>query len=196
MNKQTFLAELERELADLSPDERKDILRDMDEYFHEAMSRGMGEEDVLKKLGAPKAFSETILAEAKVKRMQTATGFSKKVPAFFGALGAILLLTPFNLFFVLLPLLFATLFIVIGWPLILVLIASLPILLIVSTFIIINIGFKIFALLSILFFIIGWFGMVVAIVIGFSYITLFYFKGIARLFQWNIQFVKNRARGE
>lgn len=38
MNKKTFLSELNNALHCLSEEERKDILRDMEEYFHEAMN--------------------------------------------------------------------------------------------------------------------------------------------------------------
>lgn len=196
MNKQTFLTELEKNLKELSPEERQDIIRDMEEYFREAMSHGQQEEEIVKKLGSPKILSETILAEAKVKRIEKAPTVSKKVSAIFGALGAILVLTPFNFFFVLLPLLFVSLFFIIGWPLMIVGLISLPILLILSVLMVIHVGFKIFALLAILFFAVGWCGLIGAAFVGLIYLTIFYFKGIARLFQWNINFVKNRMRGE
>lgn len=196
MNKQAFLNELEQILQGLSPEERKDIMRDMEEYFREATSHGRSEEETVKKLGSPKEFSETILAEAKVKRIQTAPTVSKKISAVFGALGAILVLTPFNFFFVLIPMLLVTFFFVLGWGLMLMGFLSLPVLIIVSIFLIIDVGFKLFALLSILFFVIGWFGLIGAIFIALTYLTLFFFKGIATLFQWNVSFVKNRMRGE
>ncbi len=196
MNKQQFLSELEKYLNDLSAEERNDILRDMEEYFREAKSRGRSEEDVLEKLGSPKIFSETIIAEAKVKRIRTASTWPQKISAGFGALLAILLLTPFNLIFVLLPLLLVTLMIIVGWPIVLAIALSLPVVLLVLFFLIFEVGFKLFALLSLLFFAIGWFGMVTAVVVGFFYVTLFYFKGVAKLFQWNIQFIKNRMKGE
>src|ERR1700734_1931146 len=103
MNKQEFLHELDKALASLSKEERQDILRDMEEYFHEGMSRGQSEEDIVNKLGSPKEIADTIIAETKVKRLNEAPTIPLKFKAMIAALFAILLLTPFNLIFVLLP---------------------------------------------------------------------------------------------
>lgn len=194
MNKQTFLSELAKALADLSEEERQDILRDMEEYFHEGIRRGQSEEEIVKKLGSPKSIAETIIAETKVKRINKANTIPLKIKAAFAALFAILLLAPFNVIFVLLPLFIITLFIVMGWPIVLIIAITLPIIWLVSIFLGFYVGFHLFALLAILCFAIGWFGMVAAIVVGFLYLTLLYFKGIAKLFQWNIQFIKNRMK--
>ncbi len=190
MNKQEFLLSLERALADLSTDERKDILRDIEEHFHEGTSRGQTDDDIIKKLGTPKSIADTIIAETKVKRISQANTIPSKIKAVFGALFAILLLTPFNFFFVLIPLLFVSLFFVIGWPLVVVLAISLPIIWIITVGLAIHVGFQFFALAAILFFALGWLGLVVAVIVGFSYLTYFYFRIIAKLFQWNIQFIK------
>lgn len=195
MNKQSFLKELEISLAHLSPEERDDILRDMEEHFHEAEKRGQSEAETIKKLGSPKIIAETISAEQKVKKIDEANTIPQKIRALFGALFAILLLTPFNLIFVLLPLFLVTLFFIIGWPIVFAIIISLPIVFILGIMMSIHVGLQIFALLSILFFALGWLGFVIALSVGFFYLTLFYFKAIAKLLQWNIQFVKNHMKG-
>lgn len=196
MSKQVFLSELDKALSGLSEAERKDILRDIEEYFHESMSRGRSEQEVLQKLGSVKTLSETIIAEAKVKRINSANSIAQKIYAIFGALIAILLLTPFNLIFVLFPLLLATFFIIIGWPVVIAIAFTVPIVFVVLIILVFQVGFKLFALLALLFFAIGWVSMSVVAIVGFIYLTLFYFKGIARLFQWNIKFIKNRMRSE
>ncbi len=195
MNKQTFFNELEQALAPLSKEERDDILRDMEEYFREATERGKTEEEILKSLGSPKTLSETIIAETKIKRIDTASTVSGKISAVFSAFFAIVLLTPFNLFFVLFPVLFATLMLVIGWPLLIIFCFSMPIIFILGIIYMFQVGFAFLAVLSIIFFIIGWFALIFALLIGFTQLTLLYFKGISKLFQWNIQFIKNRMKG-
>lgn len=195
MNKEEFLAELKRRLNSLSDEERNDILRDMEEYFYEAKSRGLSEQEVTAKLGSPKKLAETIVAEAKVKRINTASTIPGKISAFFAALFAIILLTPFNLIFVLIPLFLVTLLILISWPIALLLMISLPIVLIILLATAIHVGLKLFALLAILFFGIGWFGMTFAVMFGLAYVTYLFFKGVAKLFMWNINFIKNRMRG-
>ncbi len=195
MNKQTFFNELEQALAPLSKEERDDILRDMEEYFREATERGKTEEEILKSLGSPKTLSETIIAETKIKRIDTASTVGGKISAVFSAFFAIVLLTPFNLFFVLFPVLFATLMLVIGWPLLIIFCFSMPIIFILGIIYMFQVGFAFLAVLSIIFFIIGWFALIFALLIGFTQLTLLYFKGISKLFQWNIQFIKNRMKG-
>ena len=195
MSKKQFLSELEKALSSLSEAERKDILRDMEEYFYEAMHRGRTEEEVLKELGDPKALSETIIAETKVNRINVATTLYQKISAIFGALIAILVLTPFNLIFILFPLMFVTLFIAAGWILVLAAGFSAPVILLILIAMLFSIGFKVFALLSLIFFALGWLSMVTAIVVAFIYVTTLYFKGVSGLFQWNVRFVKSRMRG-
>lgn len=195
MNKQTFLNELEQSLTPLSKEERDDILRDMEEYFREAAGRGKTEEEIVKSLGSPKMLSETIIAETKIKRIDTASTVGEKIAAVFSAFFAIVLLTPINLFIIFLPLLFATLVLVIVWPLLIVFSLSLPIIFITGVFYMFYAGFALLAVLSIIFFIIGWFAFIFALFIGMTQFTFLYFRGISRLFQWNIQFIKNRIKG-
>ncbi|HVE44737.1 MAG TPA: DUF1700 domain-containing protein [Gammaproteobacteria bacterium] len=195
MRKQDFLKELEAKLNCLLAEERKEILRDIEEYFDEGHRRNQSDEEIIKKLGSAKAISETIIAEAKVKRISHATTFSQKIFALLSAFFAILLLTPFNLIFVLIPLLIITSIIVSGWPVVLAMIVSLPVAVILGMIFAINVGFHLFTLLAILFFVIAWISAVITITIGFTCLTLAYFKGVAKLFLWNINFIKNRARG-
>jgi uncharacterized membrane protein len=195
MNKQMYLSELEKELANLSYVERADIMRDMEEYFREGELHGRTEDEIIKQLGSPKKLAETLRAEAKVKKIQEASSVTQKFGAVLAALIAILLLTPFNLIFVLFPLLFITLLLIVGWPIVIILAITLPIIWIFDIFLSFFVGFNIFALLALLFFAIGWCGLVVTVLVGFSFLTILYFKGIAALFMWNINFIKNRMRG-
>lgn len=193
MNKQSFLTELERELAALTPAERKDVLRDMEEYFYEASQRGRSEEDVIKQLGSPKKLAESIIAEAKIKRIDTADTFWLKTSAIFGALFALILLAPINLIFVFVPFLIITFLLVLGWSVAIGITLATPIIwiaLLLSLFF----GFGWFLLLSFIFFVIGWSGLAFIAVIALFYLTIFYFKAIASWLRWNLQFIKNRMR--
>lgn len=194
MNKQQYLNELTTRLAALSPDERADILRDVEEHFHEAARLGRSEESVIALLGDPKAFADMMIAETKVKRIQSATSMSNKLYAAMGALFAILVLTPFNLIFVLLPLLVVTLFVFLGWLVVSFCAVSIPISILVALGLIIKVGWHLFLLLAILCCTIAWCAFVVAIIAVFYYLTLFYIKGVSALFKMNLQFIKRSMR--
>lgn len=194
MNKQSYLSELEQRLAALSPRERADILRDIEEYFNEGAQRGLTEDEIAIKLGSPKKLAETILAEAKIKRIEQAGSVSQKFSAIWAAFIAILLLTPFNLIFILFPLFIITLFMMLGWPIVILLLITLPIVLGINFFLSLFVGFNIFALFAILLFILFWGGFVTLALVTFSFLTYLYFKAIVWIFRWNISFIKSRIK--
>lgn len=194
MNKQVFILELKKSLQHLPAEEQQDILRDMDEYFHEATLRGLSEEEITEKLGSPKKISDTIIAEAKIKKIDHASTFSQKMSAVFGALIAILILAPFNFIFVFIPLLLISLLLIGFWPIAIALFISVPFVLVGIIIALFVVKFKLIALAFLCFFAIGWGSMVIAVALGLSYLTLLYFKGVTKLFQWNINFIKNRMR--
>lgn len=54
MNRDVFLKELERELKELSIEDRREILHFYEEYFHEAsIEKNMTEEEIIRELGTP-----------------------------------------------------------------------------------------------------------------------------------------------
>ena len=195
MNKTAFLTELKQALSALSEAERADVLRDMEEYFYEASQRGLTDEAIIAKLGSPKKIAEPIIAEAKVKRIESATSFPGKMTAVFGALLAILVLTPFNFIFLFFPLLFVSLLLVCAWPIAILCVLSLPIALIAAVFMMFHVGFKLFAFFALLFLLIGWGGLTAMIVLGLVFLTVLFFQGVAKLCRWNINFIKNQMRG-
>ena len=194
MNKQAYIQALSEHLSSLTIEEQQDILRDVEEHFREASQAGRSEESVIAQLGKPKAFAEMMIAETKVNRIQQATSLGSKLRAVCGALLAVLVLTPFNLIFVFLPLFFITLFIAMGWFAIVAIVVSVPLLCIVAPILMLKIGFHFLLLMGILFFTIGWCALAVAVMTVFYYVTLFYFKGISALFKWNLQFIKRSMR--
>ena len=194
MNKQQFFLQLKQSLTHLPAEEQQDILRDMEEYFHEAELRGLSEEEITEKLGSPKKISDTIIAEYKVKRINNAGTFTQKISAVFGALIAILILAPFNFIFVFIPLIIISLLLIACWPIAFALFISIPIVLIGIIIALFIMPFKIIALLFLLCLAIGWCSMVFVVALGLSCLTILFFKGISKLFQWNINFIKNRMR--
>jgi len=194
MNKQEYIHQLSARLSSLTANERAEILRDVEEHFREAMQAGRSEEAVVKQLGDPKAFADMMTAERKIKRIDSANTLGKKLWAVVGAAIAIVVLTPFNLIFVFLPLLLATLFIISGWPIVLILALSIPIAFIFALGMMIKVGFHLLMLLAIIFLLIGWGALVVAIFVGFYFLTFLYIKGITALFNWNLKFIKRSMR--
>lgn len=193
MNKQQFLNELNQALAGLTPAERSDILRDIEEYFREGESRGRTEDDIIKQLGSPKKFAESIIAETKIKRIDQADNFFLKTSAVVGALFALALLAPINLIFILIPFLIMTFLLGVGWSIALGILIATPIMwiaLLVSLFF----GFGWFLFFAFVFFVFSWSGLAFLPVIGIFYLTVLYFKGIAGWLRWNLQFIKNRMR--
>jgi len=194
MNKTTFFAELTRALESLSKEEREDILRDMEEHFYEGGKRGLSEEDIIDKLGSPKKIADTIIIEAKVKRISSAQTVPQKMSAVCSATLAILVLAPFSFIFIFIPLLFIGMLLCSLWPLAFFLAFSLPFVLIALLLMMFQLGFHLMAWLCLIFLAIGWSSMVFALVLGLSLLTVMLFSYIVKLFQWNIEFVKKQIR--
>lgn len=58
MNKQAFIEQMDKALARLKPEERKEILADFEEHFASGLASGKAEEDVARELGDPVALAE------------------------------------------------------------------------------------------------------------------------------------------
>ena len=124
-NRSEYLNELAIHLSRLPESERKDILRDQDEFFREAVLSGRTEADVIGSLGEPKQLAKTLIAESRVTASENAFATSHPGPggdnenapnasmqpaslptqisAMLRAFIAIVALAPFNLIFVLGP---------------------------------------------------------------------------------------------
>ena len=129
-----------------------------------------------------------------VSSVSTATTVPQKMSALFGATLAILVLAPFSFLFVCIPLFFIMVLLCCLWPMAFFLAVSLPFVLIVLALMMFQVGFKLLALLCLLFFAMGWSSMVVAVVVGLSLVSVFLFQGLARFFQWNIDLIKKQVR--
>jgi len=103
MNKSEFLETLKSKLTRLDAVERAEILRDQEEYIREAVSAGRSEEEVIRSLGSPETFAESISASAKIEKAEGASNMREKMSDTWTATLAVIALTPFNLFIVLGP---------------------------------------------------------------------------------------------
>lgn len=101
--KEEFLATLKTRLSHLPSAERDEILRDQEEYIRDAVSSGRSEEEVIRSLGSPEVFAESIPAQSKIEKAEKASGLKEQVGDTLKATLAVIALTPFNLFIVLGP---------------------------------------------------------------------------------------------
>lgn len=125
MTQQEFLQQLGQHLQRLPEADRKDILRDQEEFFREAIANGRTESDVIGSLGDPKQIAKALIAELKLtgaeSSLSDATSATKnsslrgQMGATLRAVLAIVTLAPFNLIFVLGPFLGLLGCLVAGW---------------------------------------------------------------------------------
>ena len=190
MNKQEYLNQLKKHLLQLSAIERDDIIRDVEEHFYEGQQRGKTEEEIIASLGTAEKMAETIIVEAKLKRIDEADTSFNKLKAIMVALFAVILLTPFNLIFVLIPVLIATVLLIVGWKLAFLACISLPVAGFLSIIALFHTGLHLLPLLGILFLIIGWVALVGTFIYAIAFVTYLYFKGIVKLLKWNYNLLK------
>ena len=101
MTRNEFLSQLAQALEQLSQSERKDILRDYEEYFIDAESAGRSDAEVIAMLGEPNKIAEQLIANQRL----AAAKQQMTVGSFLKATLAVLSLTIFNVGVVLSPLL-------------------------------------------------------------------------------------------
>ena len=102
MTKNHFLNELDRLLAKLPEDERRDILRDYDEHFANAQEVGKTDEAIIDSLGSPEKIAKELAAEYHVE-LARASGNLSDASSAVRAVVAAGGLGFFNLVFVLGP---------------------------------------------------------------------------------------------
>lgn len=110
MTQKEFIFQLRLQLAGLPGAEVDDIIRDQEEFIREACAAGRSEEAVVAALGTPADLARSLKAEIKIENAEEkifkATeekNLSDQMKGVFGAVGAVLVLAPFNLIFVLGP---------------------------------------------------------------------------------------------
>jgi len=99
MTKYNFLNELERRLAKLPEEDRREIMQDYEEHFEFAVEAGKSDEAVIESLGSPEKIAKEVAAEYHVELARE----TKDVSHAFKAVLAVGALGFFNLVFVLGP---------------------------------------------------------------------------------------------
>lgn len=116
MKKQEFLKELKRELENNQVAKVSEILSDYEEHFTHGLSKGKSELEIASSLGIPstiaKAYkTETMIQEIKSPENQFRWGLALNV------LLRLLVIAPFNFFFLFIPGIVIITFLSVGWSL-------------------------------------------------------------------------------
>lgn len=118
MSESTFIRELEKALRALPPAQRQDILDDYRSHISEARARGKSDELIFESLGDPKALARSFIAEyhvnlirEPVEGQKLSTSLWHMIRAFFIVISII----AFNFFFMLWPILFASILLFVAW---------------------------------------------------------------------------------
>lgn len=118
MTKQEFFTALRSELASLPASEVDDIIRDQEEFLHDAVRSGRAETDALGSLGTPKSFAAGLLAESRLQKASEATGLGGRIGNTWAAMLAMMaVLAPLNIFIMIWPFAFAVGMLFTGWAL-------------------------------------------------------------------------------
>jgi uncharacterized membrane protein len=103
MNKKEFMEKLDKALAGIPKDEKKEVMRDYEDHFSIGLEKGRTEDEIAKSLGDPASIAKSITAEYSITR-------AKREPSIKNIFRAIITVTGlglFNLIFVLGPLIIA-----------------------------------------------------------------------------------------
>lgn len=193
MNKEDFLQELRVQLKGLEQKDIDDIINDQEEFIRDAMSAGRTEAEVLRSLGSPRAFADSLKLEYKVKKIDQAGGTWESYKEILGSSGILLALAPLN-FIILFGPVIAVLSFLFSWIVTSVTIVFTGSALLVAQFFVgFFIGFNFFQTATLLFASIGVlsFGLIgVALFILMSQVFIKVFVAYA---EWNISLIKGRA---
>ena len=197
MTQKEFIFQLRLQLAGLPTAEVDDIIRDQEEFIRDACAAGRTEESVVAALGTPADLARNLKAEIKIENAEEkifkATEekhLSEQMKGVFGAVGAVLVLAPFNLIFVLGP--FTALMGVLfgGW------VTAVTLALVAIVLIIVFFGYLVFVPGGGVLYIAMLFGFLALLaagcfMLGLMYmVTQFVVKMILRYLRWNISFIK------
>lgn len=192
MTKNEFLKKLKDELKGVSESEITDILRDQEEFIHEALLNGRTEESVITSLGDPKELARNLKAEMKIEKATTETQLTKQVSNTFNAAVAIMVLAPFNLIFVLGPLLGLFGVTLAGWAIAFACFATGIALLIAFFTVLLFIPAGILIHLTTFFTFAGILGLSMLGFLVMILITRFIVKMTLSYLTWNLKFIKTQ----
>ena len=193
MKQQEFIKQLRKQLNGLPQVEIEDIVRDQEEFIREAIAAGREEESVVLSLGSADELAKNLKAHFKIEQAQDEQKLGRQVRGAFGAVGALLVLAPFNLIFVLGPFCGLLGVTIAGWAVAFVM--SLVSVLMMCAFFaeIIFVSSGVLAHLSTFFTFLGFMGMAYLFLVGMYFSTKFIVRITLSYLKWNLNFIKNQA---
>ncbi|AXI07712.1 hypothetical protein CUC15_01355 [Oceanobacillus zhaokaii] len=180
MTKKQFLTKLNASLKKLPPEERQDIMQDIEEYFAIGSEEGKSEEQIATSLGSPEQIAKELVATHRVEKVEETTSTGNIIRAVWAVIG----LGFFNLVIVLGPFVALAGVIIAGWLMGVSFVVS-PILVLINVFI----HPEVFELFD-LFFSIGLAGIGLFIAIGMFFATRAIKNGFVRYLKYNVGLVK------
>lgn len=194
MKRQDFIRNLRNELFGLPTVDIEDIIRDQEEMINDALKAGRTEEAVVQSFGDPKELARSLKAEIKIEKANDEKTLGKQVRGVFGAVGALLVLAPFNLIFVLGPFLAVIGVTFAGWVVAIAMGAVAVVLLGAFLLEFMFLGTALTVQLSTFFTFLGFIGLAALFVVGMYYVTKIIFKLILSYLRWNLNFIQNQAQ--
>ena len=194
MKRQDFIKNLRNELFGIPMVDIEDIIRDQEEMINDALKAGRTEESIVQSFGDPKELARSLKAEIKIEKANDEKKLGKQVRGVFGAVGALLVLAPFNLIFVLGPFLAVLGVTFAGWTLAVGMGGVAVLLLGAFLLEFLFIGAALTVQLSTFFTFLGCIGLAALFIVGMYYITKIVFKLILSYLKWNLNFIQNQAR--
>jgi len=193
MTKGEYLKNLRQNLSHLPAAEIEDIVRDQEEYIHEAIRGGRSEADVLAGLGDTKVFAHSLSAENKIQQARTTSELGPKLKHTFSALLAILALAPFNLIFVLGPLCFLLGMLIVAWTLsgVAAFVSLLVVMIYPVKFLVLSLGF--WTHLGGFFFVLGSLFAGIFALLAMVKITQWFLQGLLSYLNWNLNFIRGKT---
>ena len=194
MKRQEFIKNLKSELFGIPMVDIEDIIRDQEEMINDALKAGRTEDSIIQSFGDPKELARSLKAEIKIEKAGDEKKLSKQVRGVFGAVGALLVLAPFNLIFVLGPFLAVLGVTFAGWTVAVTMGAVAIGLLGAFLLEFLFIGTALTVQLSTFFTFLGFIGLAALFVVGMYYVTKIVFKLILSYLRWNLNFIQNQTQ--
>ena len=194
MKRQEFIKNLKSELFGIPMVDIEDIIRDQEEMINDALKAGRTEDSIVQSFGDPKELARNLKAEIKIEKAGDEKKLSKQVRGVFGAVGALLVLAPFNLIFVLGPFLAVLGVTFAGWTVAVTMGAVAIGLLGAFLLEFLFIGTALTVQLSTFFTFLGFIGLAALFVVGMYYVTKIVFKLILSYLRWNLNFIQNQTQ--
>lgn len=195
MKRQDYINELKQQLQGLPQSEIADIVRDQEELISDALAAGRTEESILKSLGDPSELARALKAEVIIEQASEEKKLGRQLKGAFGAVGALLLLAPFNLIFVLGPFMVLLGMLFSGWMVATALGG-------VAVFLaggylseLITVSASVWVHLSLVFTLIAGVGISILALLAMYYITRGMMQLTLSYLKWNLNFVRRRVKG-